>query len=203
MDPGVVIPRDALLVVEVAKVGGLSPFLQQVGVECESLGVVGGIVVDDTLGWNSQLDWHDCFCTEGHTEGGFAVGLRWSGSIRPEDLGEFLGPQALGVVDFLFEQLLDDFVDGLDLTICLWVCRGGIKKSSVVLASERTNVIVVELAAIVGDDGVGCAKVAVDVLSQEVLNFGGGDDCECLSLDPLGVVVDRHNNVLELPLCRG
>lgn len=89
--------------------------------------IVDHIIVYDSISRLFQLNWNDCFHTEGHAEVGFPISLGGSGSEGPEDLWKLLDPQALSIIKFLFECFLDNLVDCLDLTICLWMCRKGIK----------------------------------------------------------------------------
>lgn len=70
---------------------------------------------------------NDCFCSESHVEMGFPISLGCSRSVGPEYLGELFGLEALGMIELFLERFLDELVDGLDLVICLWMCRGGIE----------------------------------------------------------------------------
>jgi hypothetical protein len=57
-----------------------------------------------------------------------------------------------------------------------------------------------ELGAVVGDDRVGYAE-ALDDVGEEIHSFLEADVHDGLCLDPLGKLVNRHEEVREVPVC--
>lgn len=77
------------------------------------------------------------------------------GAVGPEDLRKEFGPVAFLVTELFLEGPFDDFIDGLDLTLGLWVRRGGEAEGYAEIRAELSKPRVVELVAIVRDEDAG------------------------------------------------
>jgi hypothetical protein len=80
------------------------------------------------------------------------------------------------------------------------VSDGGPVHTDVVVITEFEELFTRELGAVVGDDGFGYPE-AIDDVSEEGHDFLGANSCYWPSLDPLGELVNSHEQVREAPEC--
>ena len=94
--------------------------------------------------------------------------------------------------------MLDELVDSFCLAIGLGMCWGGVKDCCALIGQESPECVIVELGAIVSNDGLGYSKTTVQVSPKKVDYFFSGDCCEGLCLNPFCVVIHNDNGVFEL-----
>jgi hypothetical protein len=91
-------------------------------------------------------------------------------------------------------------IGAFDLAIGPWVCHGSPVDSDVLGIVEVKETLPCELRAVVGDDGVRHPK-AVDDVADEGDHLFSCDRGNRLSLDPLGELVHRNEEMREAPGC--
>ena len=106
--------------------------------------------------------------------------------MGPDDLREFIYPLAL----FLIEQALlnaaeDDAVGPFDGSVGLWVVNRSETLLGSQLRTELSEGSAIELFTIVNSDLLRDAKVAYNVLPEELLQGCGCDVSQRLGFDPL------------------
>ena len=97
----------------------------------------------------------------------------------------------------------DRFIGCLGLAVGLRVCHSSEPSLTTQVAEIVSELIGVELLAVIKNDGTRDVEAGDDVPSNEPSHFSGGYRGYGLSLYPFGEVVDRHKKILTCPVTLG
>ncbi|CAL8168896.1 unnamed protein product [Prunus armeniaca] len=90
----------------------------------------------------------------------------------PIALPEVFRPGSFGFVKLPFQQLLDNFVHGFDLSVRLRVCWRSKEQVDLESGAELPKDFRVKLPAVIRDDGVGDAESAANICPDEIFDSG-------------------------------
>ncbi|CAL8174586.1 unnamed protein product [Prunus armeniaca] len=90
----------------------------------------------------------------------------------PSRFQKLFRPGSFGFVKLPFQQLLDNFVHGFDLSVRLGVCWRSKEQVDLKSGAELPKDFRIKLPAVIRDDGVGDAESAANIRPDEILDPG-------------------------------